>query len=51
MKCYRTPTELNEIAASQLKHILRNGKMTTGTGGRYPNGWGTYIQPKMLKSR
>ena len=44
-KVYRTPGSLNNLGSSIVKNILRNGVMTTGAGGRYPNGWTTYTLP------
>ena len=45
MKVYRSPEAINKLASFRLKDILRNGTMTTGAGGRYPNGWITYTLP------
>ena len=44
-KIYRSTKAINDLASSRLKDILRNGTMTTGAGGRYPNGWVTYTLP------
>ncbi|MGA4089331.1 hemagglutinin repeat-containing protein [Ralstonia nicotianae] len=44
-KVYRTDTQLNELAANSIREILRDGARTTGSGGRYPNGWVTYTLP------
>lgn len=44
-KVYNTPQKLNALAADSLKSIIRNGKVTTGAGGRYPNGWKTITSP------
>ncbi len=44
-KVYRSPEAINNLASSRLKDVLRNGTMTTGAGGRYPNGWVTYTLP------
>jgi filamentous hemagglutinin len=44
-KVYNTPQKLNVLAADSLKSIIRNGKVTTGAGGRYPNGWKTITHP------
>lgn len=44
-KVFRSPEEINNLASSRLKDVLRNGNMTTGAGGRYPNGWVTYTLP------
>ena len=45
MKAYRSTKELNKLGSSTIKNSLRNGVKTTGTGGRYPNGWVTYSLP------
>jgi hypothetical protein len=37
-----TTEAINRLASERLKDILRNGKMTTGSGGRYPQGWVTF---------
>jgi filamentous hemagglutinin len=42
---YRTSEELNRLGLDAIKSILRNGVKTTGTGGRFPNGWVTYTLP------
>ncbi len=39
---YRTPSDINSFAATQLNDILRNGTMTSGTGS---TGWVTYTLP------
>jgi hypothetical protein len=44
-KVYKSPKEINKLASSRLKDVLRNGKMTSGAGGRYPKGWVTYTLP------
>lgn len=41
----RTDAQLNALASQSLQEILSNGVRTTGTGGRYPNGWITYTLP------
>jgi hypothetical protein len=43
MHVYRSPEAINNLAASKLETILGQGTMTTGTGGRYPNGWVTFM--------
>ncbi|MCL2459659.1 MAG: DUF637 domain-containing protein, partial [Betaproteobacteria bacterium] len=42
---YRTDAQLNTLANTNVQEILSNGVRTTGTGGRYPNGWVTYTLP------
>jgi RHS repeat-associated protein len=42
MKTLKTPEAINRLASERLKAVLRNGKMTTGSGGRYPQGWVTF---------
>lgn len=44
-KVYNTPDKINRLAADLLKDIMRNGKVTTGAGGRYPGGWKTVTLP------
>jgi hypothetical protein len=41
----RTDAQINALASQSLQEILSNGVRTTGTGGRYPNGWITYTLP------
>jgi filamentous hemagglutinin len=42
---YNTEEKINKLAAGTLKEIIRGGKVTSGTGGRYPNGWKTITLP------
>ena len=44
-RVYNTPDKINRLAADSLKDIMRNGKVTTGAGGRYPDGWKTLTLP------
>jgi filamentous hemagglutinin len=44
-KVHNTPEKLNALAVESLKDIIRNGSVTTGAGGRYPNGWITITLP------
>ena len=45
MKAFRSPSAINKLGSSMIKDIIRNGVKTTGSGGRYPNGWVTYTLP------
>ncbi|MCQ9641204.1 hypothetical protein MP478_17630, partial [Chryseobacterium sp. WG14] len=45
MKVFRSPSAINKLGATTVKNILRNGVKTTGSGGRYPQGWVTYTLP------
>ncbi|ATL75973.1 hypothetical protein IQ37_12640 [Chryseobacterium piperi] len=45
MKVFRSPSAINNLGATTVKNILRNGVRTTGSGGRYPQGWVTYTLP------
>ena len=42
---YKSDDALNNLASSKLEESLSNGTRTTGSGGRYPNGWITYTLP------
>ncbi|WP_339386238.1 RHS repeat-associated core domain-containing protein [Vibrio caribbeanicus] len=44
-KVYNSEAKINELAADTLKDIMRTGKTTTGSGGRYPDGWKTITAP------
>jgi hypothetical protein len=44
-KVYRTTDQLNMLGSQSVRNILLDGTRTTGSGGRYPNGWITYTLP------
>ena len=44
-KVYNSEVKINKLAADTLKNIMRTGKTTTGSGGRYPDGWKTVTAP------
>ena len=42
---YRSDAQINNLASGRLKEVLRRGTISTGAGGRYPNGWTTFTLP------
>ncbi|MFO6296943.1 hemagglutinin repeat-containing protein [Rahnella selenatireducens] len=44
-KSYRSDAQLNKLAEESIQGILKGGTMTSGAGGRYPEGWVTYTLP------